>query len=597
MRTVSGTVTESSVESHPTTHTSELHPAAGDSQAMSDWSVVYHGWRPQEEGTREALCTLGNGYFATRGAAEESTADDVHYPGTYLAGGYDRAKSEVKNRVIENEDLVNWPNWLPLTFRIEGGQWFSLSNVTVLDYRQELALDKGMLTRTLRVEDRDGHVTSLRSRRFVHISQPHRAAIHWELIPHNWSGPVTLRSSLDGNIENEGVERYRALNGDHIDVLDTGKTQSGILYLRARSHQSRIEMALACRNRILLNGEVVRSEVLPRYSDNAIGIEVSLPVHEGETVEVEKTVAIYTSRDFAITQPLQEAVDSAHASPHFEDLARTHVQTWSRIWHRCDLDTDGLGEQTQLILRLHIFHLMQVATKNILDLDVGVPSRGLHGEAYRGHILWDELFILPYLNFRIPELSREFLMYRYRRLDRARDAAWRAGYDGAMFPWQSGSNGREESQALHLNPASGHWVPDETHLQRHVNAAIAYNVWQYFQATRDIDFIHFFGAELMLEIARFWASVAHYEPKRRRYEIHGVVGPDEYHTRYPGARNAGLRNNAYTNVMVAWVMRRTLDVLDLLSAARRKELMQKLELTSDEIQRWREMAESMYVPI
>ncbi len=92
---------------------------------MNSWSLVYEGFDPKQEGLREALCTLGNGYFATRGAAPESEADGVHYPGTYLAGGYNRLKTEVSARIIENEDLVNLPNWLPLNFRIGEGGWFA----------------------------------------------------------------------------------------------------------------------------------------------------------------------------------------------------------------------------------------------------------------------------------------------------------------------------------------------------------------------------------------------------------------------------------------------------------------------------------------
>jgi alpha,alpha-trehalase len=80
----------------------------------------------EEEGLREALCTLGNGFFCTRGAAPEAHADDVHYPGTYLAGGYNRLQSEKAGKFIENEDLVNLPNWLSLTFRIDSGRWFTL---------------------------------------------------------------------------------------------------------------------------------------------------------------------------------------------------------------------------------------------------------------------------------------------------------------------------------------------------------------------------------------------------------------------------------------------------------------------------------------
>ena len=102
-----------------------------------------------------------------------------------------------------------------------------------------------------------------------------------------------------------------------------------------------------------------------------------------------------------------------------------------------------------------------------------------------------------------------------------------------MYPWQSASSGREETQELHLNPESGRWLPDASHLQRHVNAAVALNVWQYFQATDDLEFLRFHGAEMLLEIARFWASVAIYNRSLDRYEIIGVVGPDEYHEGYP----------------------------------------------------------------
>ena len=104
---------------------------------MTSWSLVYEGFDPSQEGLREALCTLGNGHFATRGAAEFAEADGVHYPGTYLAGCYNRLKTEINGHVIENEDLVNLPNWLLLTFRIGDGAWFHLKQVDILAYRQE----------------------------------------------------------------------------------------------------------------------------------------------------------------------------------------------------------------------------------------------------------------------------------------------------------------------------------------------------------------------------------------------------------------------------------------------------------------------------
>jgi trehalose/maltose hydrolase-like predicted phosphorylase len=165
-----------------------------------------------------------------------------------------------------------------------------------------------------------------------------------------------------------------------------------------------------------------------------------------------------------------------------------------------------------------------------------------------------------------------------------------------MFPWQSGSDGSEETQVVHLNPLSGQWHPDHSHNQRHVNAAIFYNVWQYYQATDDLAFVRHYGAELMLEIARFWASIAHYNPERDRYEIHGVMGPDEFHERYPRAEEGGLRNNAYTNVMVAWIAGTVPRVLDLLPESRRAALRDHLGLTDDELHTWDEMSRKMFVP-
>src|SRR4029077_2862356 len=103
------------------------------------------------------------------------------------------------------------------------------------------------------------------------------------------------------------------------------------------------------------------------------------------------------------------------------------------------------------------------------------------GEAYPGHVFWDGLYAFTFFNVRLPEVTRRLLMDRYRWIGEARAAALEAGFRGAMFPWQSGSEGTEETQRVHLNPVSGHWEPDLSRTQRHVNAAIFWNIWQYFQ--------------------------------------------------------------------------------------------------------------------
>jgi trehalose/maltose hydrolase-like predicted phosphorylase len=206
------------------------------------------------------------------------------------------------------------------------------------------------------------------------------------------------------------------------------------------------------------------------------------------------------------------------------------------------------------------------------------------------------MYAFPFLNVRLPEVTRGLLMYRYRRIGEARASARDAGFRGAMFPWQSGSEGIEETQRVHLNPLSGRWEPDLSRNQRHVNAAIFFNIWNYFQATHDYAFVERYGAEMMLEIARFWASIAHFNPARERYEIHGVMGPDEYHEKYPGAPQGGLCNNAYTNVMVAWLCDIAGKLPSLLSASSTEGLRTRLGIGDDELALWQDMSRRMFVP-
>ena len=196
----------------------------------------------------------------------------------------------------------------------------------------------------------------------------------------------------------------------------------------------------------------------------------------------------------------------------------------------------------------------------------------------------------------MPNVSRSLLLYRYRRLPEARLAARRAGYLGAMYPWQSGSDGREVSQEVHLNPQSGRWNPDASARAHHVGLAIAYNAWQHYQVTGDRQCLIDHGAEILAEIARFWLGLATFDDSRGRYAIRGVIGPDEFHSGYPGKEYDGIDNNAYTNVLAVWVILRAMDVLDLLPLRDRLDLVGKLDLKAEELDRWHHVTRRMFVP-
>jgi trehalose/maltose hydrolase-like predicted phosphorylase len=562
---------------------------------MSGFILSFDGFDPGQEGLREALTSTGNGYLCARGTAEWQDADGVHYPGTYVHGVYNRETTILGGHPVRNEDLVNLPNWLVLKLRVDGGDAFRLSDVDLLEYHHEFDIRTAVVGRQLRFRDGAGRETTLASRRFVSMADAHLGGIEWTLTPHNWSGRVEVVSALDGRVSNSGVARYDQLEGRHLSPGGLRSFGTDVIALKVQTRQSNIFIGQAARTRVFdRHGPVAVDRDLYQLDDYVQQV-LAFTVREGAPVRVEKMVAFYTSRDRAVSDTLVKAGNAALRSTDFGETLRYHRSAWDELWRQCDVRVPG-DSRIQQLLRLHVCHVLQVCSRNVVDRDAGVPARGLNGEAYRGHVFWDEVYVYPFLNLRMPEVTRSFLLYRYGRLDEARAAAEEAGLRGAMFPWQSGSEGTEETQRIHLNPLSGQWEPDLSHHQRHVNAAIFYNIWQYFQVTNDVAFMRQHGAEMMLEIARFWASIATFNTKRERYEIRAVMGPDEFHEKYPGAGSGGLRNNAYTNVMVAWLCGVAHDVVSQLPESRAKALRDRLGITDEELRTWEAMSRQMYVP-
>jgi trehalose/maltose hydrolase-like predicted phosphorylase len=557
--------------------------------------LTYDGFEPESEGLREALTSTGNGYLCTRGAAEWEEADGVHYPGTYVHGGYNRETTILSSVPVLNEDLVNMPNWLVLQLRIEGGEAITLAEVDLLGYRHELDIRYATVVRHVRFRDPSGRETTLHSRRFVSMGDSHHAGIEWTLVPENWSGRVEVVTAIDGRVSNGGVARYRQLEARHLNPVSPRTFGPEVVALKAETRQSNLYISHAARTRVFAGARSLQVERRLYQVEDYIQQVLAFDVQQGTETRVEKMVAFYTSRDPAVSDTLVRAARSAVRHADFAAAFKRHAAAWDELWQVCDMRVAG-DESVQRLLRLHIAHVLQVCSRHTADLDAGMPARGLNGEAYRGHVFWDEIYAFPFFNIRLPEVTRGLLMYRYRRMGEARAAAHEAGFRGAMFPWQSGSEGIEETQLVHLNPVSGRWEPDLSRNQRHVNAAIFYNIWHYFQTTHDQAFLRDYGAEMMLEITRFWASIAHFNPERERYEIHGVMGPDEFHDKYPDARQGGLRNNAYTNVLVAWLCHIASQLLPLLPASRAEALRVRLGLGDDELAMWQDMSRRMFVP-
>ncbi|MCK9447416.1 MAG: HAD-IA family hydrolase [Bacteroidales bacterium] len=555
------------------------------------WNITYYDYDPEKERSREALLTIGNGYFGTRGAIEETKANPVNYPGTYMAGLYNRLITHIAGRDIENEDFVNIPNWLTISFRIDNGEWIDPNTLNILSIKRQLHLNNGLLEREMIVEDDTGRQTYIHSKRFVSMKQMHLAAMQYAIKPLNYDGLIEIRSGIDGAVINAGVERYKTLNQTHLNIIQTG-TKENILFLVAQTTQSQHTIALSTRHTYTSDADVALPTKLAKLNTNHVYETASIKLKAGQLIQVEKIISISCDKEELEKDTLSIAMQAVRQDIDFDSLLGESGNIWKEIWDKIDVRIEG-DRLSQRLLRLHLYHLMVSVSPVNTHLDASITARGLHGEAYRGHVFWDELFIMPLYDLHLPEVAKSMLMYRYRRLDKAREYAAAHGYKGAMFPWQSGSDGREETQIVHLNPLTGEWGDDHSALQRHVSLAVAYNIWDYYWITDDNQFMKQYGMEMFFEICRFWAHKAVYDPKTDRYEISGVMGPDEFHEHMPGKEEGGLKNNAYSNLMVAWMLAKAQDIVAITGWQAIKEK----GFDEDELAQWKLIRSKLAVPM
>jgi trehalose/maltose hydrolase-like predicted phosphorylase len=305
----------------------------------------------------------------------------------------------------------------------------------------------------------------------------------------------------------------------------------------------------------------------------------------GETVCLNRVVAVYTSRDVADPADTARARVTMIEKRGVPALARDHVDAWSRRWDAADVQIVG-DDEAQRALRFAVYHL--IAAANPDDDHVSIGARGLTGQAYRGHVFWDtEIYMLPFYVFTDPSAARALLMYRYHTLGAARQKAKAHGYRGALYAWESADSGEETTPHAVVAP-NGALVSVLTGEQEHhISADIAYAVWQYWRATGDDDFMLDAGCDILVETARFWASRARMEADGHAH-IRAVIGPDEYHET--------VDDNAYTNVMAQWNLNRAADAVAILKREQPtdwKRLSIRLALTEDEPAAWLRVAAAL----
>ena len=510
------------------------------------WIIAESNFDPKALGKVEANFCLGNGYLGLRSATEE------HYPGEtrdlLVAGSFDRFSPEEVTELPNAADVTN----IEFTFN---GERFDLTQGKILSYCRQINLKTGLLSRDVVWESEKGEKITLKFERMVSLKRLHTIAMRIRIIPEK-DTQVTIRSGIDGRMTNEGSQHFTEGEMRFYDrkyLQFTPKTiQSGITFVFDAVHH------------FMLDGVQVEPKSDINILRRRMFSNFMLDVKAGETLVMEKTANVLTSRDRETEglshqelQALAFRMLQEDETAGFDLLAEESAQCWNRkVWSRVPIEIDG-PQFDQLAIRFVQYHLQIMTPAHDNRMNIG--AKGLSGEGYKGHTFWDtEIFLLPYFVFTMPEVARSLEEYRYLSLRGAHEKAAHNGYDGAQYPWESAwlDDGEVTPEYLGTDIVTGKPIKVWSGLiEIHITADVAYGAWQYYVCTGDQDFMDRYGYELILDCAKFWLS--RLEPgEDGKLHMNDVLGPDEF--------KEHVNDNAFTNYMARWNIQKAIEYTELL---------------------------------
>jgi len=534
------------------------------------WQVVEKPYQPRENIYWETVCTLGNGYMGSRGRLEEGFPAEMEtYPGTYIAGVFDNFEGHLV-------ELVNVPDFFNARIWV-GGAEMSLSRGKVSDYSRTLDMRNGFLERKFTWTGPGGKKTSFSFARFLSLANPHLACLRVRATPLNHSLPIRMVTVLDGTAYNRKQRDWPPLKtiirNEHLDHIGAGCWTRGGVWLHARTKTTGVHI-FECAKLAFMGNPVVKGRV---EGARAVQEMVFRPGRDGKA-GFDKLVAVYTSRD---AKPGKLKGLALHASLRafrqgFDSLLEEHSVRWHSRWESADIRIDG-DPGAQQGIRFNLFQLASANSRD--DSGVNLAAKLLSHTRYKGNCFWDtEIFMFPFFVFTDPHAARNLIKYRYRMLPAARKRAREHWLKGAMYPWMSAHDGSEQCDS---------WEYGECEI--HITADVAHAFDQYLRATGDEDFFVKCAAEVYIETARFWAGRVAWNPRRGRYTILSVKGPDEY--------CSITNNNMFTNYMAC----RNLELAGEAVAGMRqrhprewRRLAAKLGFRTAEAAKWRDIRKKMF---
>ncbi|MGC9357384.1 MAG: glycoside hydrolase family 65 protein [Anaerolineae bacterium] len=536
---------------------------------MDNWHIVERSFNPAELHHRETVFSIGNGYLGTRGTFEEGYPGD--WPMTFIHGLFDDVP-------IFHTELVNVPNWLYFTLRV-GGERFRMDRGALLDYRRVLDMSTGAVGRMVRWRSPAGRTVDIRMEHFASLADKHITGVRYRVTPLDFEGTLEFCAGIFGHVHNDHL-----LHWEHREQGSAGTKDA---YLLLRTLTSNIALCEA--SHLEVNGSDLE-DYLYRDCPWVPSVIARARVQQGQPVIADKLVTVYTSRE--VEDPRQAALKRLTEATEqgYDELFTASADAWAEEWERSNVVIEG-DDDADRALRYNLFQLLSAAPRQ--DDRVSIPAKGLSGLGYRGHVFWDtEIFMLPFFTYTQPHIARNLLMYRYHTLPGARKKAEESGYEGAMYAWESAVTGEETTPRWVFGPDEALiriWTGD---IEPHISADVAYGVYQYWQVTGDDAFMRDYGAEIMLDTAKFWVSRVEWNRERGIYEITDVIGPDEYHDH--------VDNNAYTNEIARWNVETALEVLAWLRRTypeKAQAVEEQLLLTEQRLRRWADVIGCLYHPL
>jgi alpha,alpha-trehalose phosphorylase len=536
---------------------------------INDFSLNNHDLILQETVFHNA-----NGYLGVRSNFEEGYPDDfMTIRGTYINGFYDLAEMKQAEKlyglVEEKQTMLNVADTQSVLLIIED-EVFSLFKGKILRSKRWLDMEQGITGRTIVWKSPKGKEVEIIIKRMASFYQLSLFTIEYEVRSMNFNGELQFISKHSGDVSNYSNpddprvagESLTHLTPDHIIVEDS------ISYVTSHTAKSGLTVCSGVKN--LLSKEAVYDFALDGHS---VITSMKTDIKRNEIVTLKKYTVICDSirEKNCIAAAVKKMNQALTCS--LEQLYQEQRDYLKKFWDNCYLEIQGDNELS-LAVNYNMYQLIQSVGK---DEYSNVAAKGLSGEGYEGHYFWDtEMYIQPFFILTQPQIAKKLIEYRYAILDYARENAKLLGHSkGALYPWRT----------IMGEECSGYFPSGAA--QYHINGDIAYSVISYYLATKDLDFVEEKGAEILFETARLWMDVGNYY--KGQFRINEVTGPDEY--------TCLVNNNYYTNASAKFNLKWAVKFYNLLMESDKiKNVVDKINITKDEIEEFLKAADCMYLP-